>query len=76
MGMLYGGHNLPVEMQVRVRPAQRDDMSLHVAEMVADVCAQHDIREEMLRDVSLEILQDGEDNDGSYTLVLVRFYYH
>jgi hypothetical protein len=42
---------------------------------VADVCEQTGITEHMIRDISMETMQHGADAQGSFTQVMVRFYY-
>jgi hypothetical protein len=70
-----GPQNLPTELTVKVRPARRPDMPLYVAQFVADVCEQTGITEHMIRDISMETMQHGADAQGSFTQVMVRFYY-
>lgn len=75
MASLYGPDNLPVEMILKVRPAERPDMQYYVADYVAGFFQNNGITEQMIRDVSMEIMQSGEDADGSFTQVRVRLSY-
>lgn len=73
--MIYNAHNLPVEMTIKVRPAKRPDMQLHVAEYVADFCYTNGITEEMIRNITMEEAHHGDDIEGSFSQVVVRFEY-
>ncbi|NJK81421.1 MAG: hypothetical protein HC876_01210 [Chloroflexaceae bacterium] len=74
--MLYGAHNLPVELTIKVRPARRPDMHLHVAQYVADFCHENGITEEMICDITMEEMNHGDDIEGSFSQVRVRFTYN
>jgi hypothetical protein len=73
--MIFGPNNLPIEITLKVRPAGRADLQFQVADYVADICIQAGITEQMIRDISMETTHHGEDEQGSFTQVLVRFYY-
>ncbi|NJL03493.1 MAG: hypothetical protein HC911_00980 [Chloroflexaceae bacterium] len=73
--MIYGSNNLPVELTLKVRPAARPDLHLKVAEYIADFCSQNGITEQMIRDITMEETHHGTDIEGSFSQVLVRFFY-
>lgn len=73
--MIYGPNNLPAEITFKTRPTEQDNLPAYVAESVADFCRANYITEQMIRDISMEVLTRGEDDEGSYTMVKVRFYY-
>lgn len=73
--MVYDPHNLPVEMTLKVRPAARPDMPLKVAEYIADFCVQNGITEQMIRDITMEEMHHGNDIEGSFSQIRVRFFY-
>jgi hypothetical protein len=73
--MIYGPNNLPVELIFKVRPAQRPDIQMYVAEYVADFCRTNGITEHMIRDVTMEFMNHGDDIEGSFTQVRVNLTY-
>jgi hypothetical protein len=74
-GMIYGPDNRPIEITFKVRPANPPNLPQHVAESVADFCRTNSITEHMIRDIVMEVLSHGEDEQGSFTHVRVFFSY-
>jgi hypothetical protein len=72
----YGANQRPIEITFKVRPANRPDLTQHVAEYVADFCQRHAITEQMIQDIRMSEPTHGIDVEGSYSQVRIRFIYY
>jgi hypothetical protein len=73
--MIYGPDNRPEEVTFKVRPANRSDLQMQVAEHVADICWQIGITENMIHDIRMSEPAHGMDDEGTFSQVTVRFIY-
>lgn len=73
--MIYGPGSFPLELTLKVRPANRPDLQREVAQQVADFCWSNGITEAMIQDIRMAAPTYGIDDDGSYSQVVVRFVY-
>jgi hypothetical protein len=74
-GTMFRANNLPTELALTVRPANRPDLHVHVAERVADFCYENGITEAMIQDIRMAEMEHGYDEAGTFSQIRVRLIY-